>query len=278
MFTINCKGKLLLIEKPLVMGILNITEDSFYAGSRTQNPDSIKSKATQMISEGADIIDIGAQSTRPGSIRISAAEELKKLLPAIEMLLNLYPEIIISVDTYHSQVARKAISAGASIVNDISSGEMDKNMISTVASLEVPYICMHMKGVPETMQYQSNYEDVTKEILDYFIKKTDECKRAGISDVIIDPGFGFGKNISQNLLLLKNLSVFKILEKPILAGLSRKSSIYKTLHISADESLNGTSVLNTIALENGASILRVHDVKEAKQVIDLVAAYNMAGQ
>lgn len=278
MFTINCKGKLLLIEKPLVMGILNITEDSFYAGSRTQNPDSIKSKATQMISEGADIIDIGAQSTRPGSIRISAAEELKKLLPAIEMLLNLYPEIIISVDTYHSQVAREAISAGASIVNDISSGEMDKNMISTVASLEVPYICMHMKGVPETMQYQSNYEDVTKEILDYFIKKTDECKRAGISDVIIDPGFGFGKNISQNLLLLKNLSVFKILEKPILAGLSRKSSIYKTLHISADESLNGTSVLNTIALENGASILRVHDVKEAKQVIDLVAAYNMAGQ
>lgn len=278
MFTINCKGKLLLIEKPLVMGILNITEDSFYAGSRTQNPDSIKSKATQMISEGADIIDIGAQSTRPGSIRISAAEELKKLLPAIEMLLNLYPEIIISVDTYHSQVAREAISAGASIVNDISSGEMDKNMISTVASLEVPYICMHMKGVPETMQYQSNYEDVTKEILDYFIKKTDECKRAGISDVIIDPGFGFGKNISQNLLLLKNLSVFKILEKPILAGLSRKSSIYKTLHISADESLNGTSVLNTIALENGASILRVHDVKEAKQVIDLVAAYNVAGQ
>lgn len=278
MFTINCKGKLLLIEKPLVMGILNITEDSFYAGSRTQNPDSIKSKATQMISEGADIIDIGAQSTRPGSIRISAAEELKKLLPAIEMLLNLYPEIIISVDTYHSQVAREAISAGASIVNDISSGEMDKNMISTVASLEVPYICMHMKGVPETMEYQSNYEDVTKEILDYFIKKTDECKRAGISDVIIDPGFGFGKNISQNLLLLKNLSVFKILEKPILAGLSRKSSIYKTLHISADESLNGTSVLNTIALENGASILRVHDVKEAKQVIDLVAAYNMAGQ
>jgi dihydropteroate synthase len=278
MFSLNCKGKLIGIEKPLIMGILNITEDSFYAESRTQNLEAIKNKASQMVSEGADILDIGAQSTRPGSTRISAAEELKKLLPAIETLVTLFPEIVISVDTYHSQVAKETIDAGASIINDISAGDMDKNMIPAVAAMNVPYICMHMKGVPETMQHETNYEDVTKEVLDYFIKKTEECKRAGINDVIIDPGFGFGKNISQNLLLLKNLAVFKMLERPILTGLSRKSTIYKTLKIPVEESLNGTSVLNTIALQNGASILRVHDVKEAKQVIDLMAAYDKAGK
>jgi dihydropteroate synthase len=278
MFSLNCKGKLIGIEKPLIMGILNITEDSFYAESRTQNLEAIKSKAAQMVSEGADILDIGAQSTRPGSTRISAAEELKKLLPAIETLVTLFPEIVISVDTYHSQVAKETIEAGASIINDISAGDMDKNMLPTVAAMNVPYICMHMKGVPETMQHQTHYEDVTKEVLDYFIKKTDECKRAGINDVIIDPGFGFGKNISQNLLLLKNLAVFKMLERPILTGLSRKSTIYKTLKIPVEESLNGTSVLNTIAVQNGASILRVHDVKEAKQVIDLMTAYDKAGK
>jgi dihydropteroate synthase len=278
MFSLNCKGKLIGIEKPLIMGILNITEDSFYAESRTQNLEAIKNKASQMVSEGADILDIGAQSTRPGSTRISAAEELKKLLPAIETLVTLFPEIVISVDTYHSQVAKETIDAGASIINDISAGDMDKNMIPAVAAMNVPYICMHMKGVPETMQHETNYEDVTKEVLDYFIKKTEECKRAGINDVIIDPGFGFGKNISQNLLLLKNLAVFKMLERPILTGLSRKSTIYKTLKIPVEQSLNGTSVLNTIAVQNGASILRVHDVKEAKQVIDLMTAYDKAGK
>ena len=276
MFSLNCKGKLLLIEKPLVMGILNITGDSFYAGSRLKNMEAVKDKATQMLNEGADIIDIGAQSTRPESTRISANEELEKLLPAIEMLIDLFPEIIISTDTYHAKVAEKTVNAGASMVNDISAGEMDKNMLKTVASLNVPYICMHMKGVPETMQQQAYYEDVTKEILDYFIKKTNECKLAGINDVIIDPGFGFAKNISQNLLLLKNISVLKILERPILAGLSRKSTVYKTLKISAEDSLNGTTVLNTLALQNGASILRVHDVKEAKEVIKLFEVYMQA--
>ena len=276
MFSLNCKGKLLLIEKPLVMGILNITDDSFYAGSRMRNMDAIKNKATQMLNEGADILDIGAQSTRPSSSRISADEELEKLLPAIEMLTDLFPEIIISIDTYHSKVAKESANAGAVIVNDISAGEMDKNMLETVASLNVPYICMHMKGVPETMQQQAHYEDVTKEVLDFFIKKTDECKQAGINDVIIDPGFGFGKNISQNLLLLKNLSVFRMLEKPILAGISRKSTIYKTLKVPAEDSLNGTTVLNTLALQNGASILRVHDVKEAKEVITLFEVYSKA--
>lgn len=276
MFSLNCKGKLLLIDKPLVMGILNLTDDSFYAESRLQSMIEIQDKATQMINEGADILDIGAQSTRPGSIRFSAEDELKKLLPVIEQLRKLFPEIIISIDTYHSKVAQESVQAGASIINDISGGEMDKNMIPTVGSLQVPYICMHMKGVPETMQNQTNYEDVTKEVLDFFIKKMDECKRAGIHDVIIDPGFGFGKNIAQNFLLLKNLSVFKMLERPILAGVSRKSTIYKTLKITAEDSLNGTTVLNTLALQNGASILRVHDVKEAKEVIKLMEAYGDA--
>ena len=276
MFSLNCKGKLLLIDKPLVMGILNLTDDSFYAGSRLQSINEIQDKATQMINEGADILDIGAQSTRPGSVRFSAEDELKKLLPVIDKLKSLFSGIIISIDTYHSKVAEESVHAGASIINDISGGEMDKNMIPTVGSLQVPYVCMHMKGVPETMQNQTNYEDVTKEVLDFFIKKMDECKRAGIHDVIIDPGFGFGKNIAQNFLLLKNLSVFKMLERPILAGVSRKSTIYKTLTITAEDSLNGTTVLNTLALQNGASLLRVHDVKEAREVIKLMEAYGDA--
>ena len=274
MFSLNCKGKLIFIQRPLVMGILNLTEDSFYPGSRMQNMDSIKSKAIQMIHEGADILDMGAQSTRPESKRISAQEELNKLLPAIDMLLNLFPELSISIDTYHSKVAEECIIAGAALINDISAGEMDNKMIPTVARLNVPYICMHMKGTPETMQKQTNYEDVTKEVLDFFIKKIHECTQAGIKDVIIDPGFGFGKNILQNFSVLKNLSTFKMLEKPILAGVSRKSTIYKTLKISVEDSLNGTTVLNTIALLNGASILRVHDVKEAMEAIKLHESYS----
>jgi dihydropteroate synthase len=273
MFSLNCKGKLLFIEKPLIMGILNLTEDSFYAASRAQTMETIKNKTAQMLSEGADIIDIGAQSTRPGSIRISAEDELKKLVPTIELLIKNFPDIIISIDTYHSKVAREATSAGASIINDISGGEMDEKMINTVGKLNVPYVCMHMKGVPETMHQQTHYDDLTREILDFFIEKTIDCKQAGINDIIIDPGFGFGKNISQNLRLLKELNTFKMLEKPIMAGVSRKSTIYKTLKISAEDSLNGTTVLNTFALLNGASILRVHDVKEAKEVITLFEAY-----
>lgn len=273
MFSLNCNGKLLFIEKPLVMGILNITDDSFYAGSRIQNLSAVKNQAEKKLQEGADMLDIGAQSTRPGSNRISAEDELKKLLPAIEIIKQSFPESIISIDTYHATVARECIAAGAAMINDISAGEMDKNMIKTVANLEVPYICMHMKGVPETMQHQANYENVTREILDFFIDKIEECKREGIKDIIIDPGFGFGKNISQNFHLLKTLELFKILNKPIMAGLSRKSTIYKTLKISPEESLNGTAVLNTIALLNGVSILRVHDVQEAREAILLIDAY-----
>lgn len=276
MFSVNCKGKLLFIERPLVMGILNLTEDSFYEGSRFATLEAIKSKVAQMIDEGADIIDIGAQSTRPGSTRISAEDELKKLIPTIDLLTSNFPGIIISIDTYHSKVAFETISAGASIINDISAGEMDVKMIGTVAKLNVPYICMHMKGVPETMHQETNYENLIKEILDFFIVKTDECKMAGINDIIVDPGFGFGKNIAQNFKLLKELGKFKMLQKPLLTGVSRKSTIYKTLRISPEESLNGTTVLNTIALLNGASILRVHDVKEAVEAIKLIEAYGKA--
>jgi dihydropteroate synthase len=276
MFSLNCKGKLLFIDKPLVVGILNLTEDSFFAGSRVQTEEAIKNKAAQMISEGADILDIGAQSTRPGSIRISADDELKKLIPTIKLLTQNFSGIVISIDTYHSKVAEETVNAGASIVNDISGGEMDNSMIETVAKLNVPYICMHIKGVPETMQHQSHYNNITQEILDFFIRKIGICEQAGIKDVIIDPGFGFGKNISQNLRLLREMETFKMLGKPIMAGVSRKSTIYKTLHISAEDSLNGTTVLNTFSLLNGASILRVHDVKEAREAIALYEAYSNA--
>jgi dihydropteroate synthase len=275
MFSLNCKGKLLVIDKPLVMGILNVTPDSFYEGSRQTN-DSVFSQATKMIEEGTDIIDIGGQSTRPGSERISVDEELQRVLPAIEVILKNFPQTIISVDTYQSSVAKETVNAGASIINDISAGNMDNKMIATVAKLQVPYICMHMKGKPEDMQQQASYENVTREVLDFFIQKIDECKHAGINDVIIDPGFGFGKNITHNFTLLRELAVFKMLARPIMAGLSRKSTIYKTLGVTAEDALNGTTVLHTLALQNGANILRVHDVKEAKEVIALWQKYDSA--
>lgn len=273
MFSLNCNGTFLLAENPLVMGILNITTDSFYEGSRLKTPETVLEKAAQMVAEGADILDIGAQSTRPGSKRISVREEIEKAVPVIRALREKYPETILSIDTYQSEVAVECVHAGASIVNDISGGEMDNKMIKTVADLKVPYICMHMKGVPETMHLDTNYKDVLQEVLDYFIRKVEECKKAGIKDVIIDPGFGFAKNIQQNLFLLKNLEVFKILDKPILCGLSRKSTVYKTLGIFAEEALNGTTVLNTLAIKNGAGILRVHDVKQAVEVVKLLGAY-----
>ncbi|MDB5222107.1 MAG: folP [Chitinophagaceae bacterium] len=276
MFSLNCKGKLLVIDKPVVMGIINITPDSFYEGSRQQTNESILLQATKMINDGADIIDIGGQSTRPGSERISINEELGRVLPAIEIILQSFPGAVISVDTYQSQIAAACVGAGAAIINDISAGNMDSDMIPAVAKLGVSYICMHMKGMPGNMQEKPSYENVTKEVLDFFIQKTDECKRAGINDVIIDPGFGFGKNISHNFKLLKEMAAFKMLEKPILAGLSRKSTIYKTLGVTAAEALNGTTVLNTLALQNGANILRVHDVKEATEAIALYERYRSA--
>ena len=276
MFTLNCKGKLLTIEQPLVMGIINATPDSFYKGDLNAGLEKIVEKAGKMIMEGADIIDIGGQSTRPGSIRISASEEIQRVIPVIDSIVADYPQIILSIDTYHSQVAEAAIKAGASVVNDISAGSLDPEMINCVSSLNVPFICMHMKGTPENMQNNPTYEDLVKEVLDFFINKIDQCKRAGIKDLVIDPGFGFGKTIHQNFVLLKQLSVFKILDQPILAGLSRKSMIYKTLGIDVSEALNGSAVLNTIALQQGASILRVHDVKEAKEAVTLFTSFDKA--
>jgi len=274
MFTLNCKGRLLVVDKPLVMGIINATPDSFYSGSRFPNVDNIILAAEKMLNDGADILDIGGQSTRPGSEMISADEEIERVVPAIKKIVEKFPEAFISTDTFYAKVAKAAVDAGASIINDISAGSIDQDMIITVAELKVPYVLMHMKGTPQTMQQLAKYENVTREVLDFFITKTDALKKAGIYDIIIDPGFGFAKTIEQNFELLKNLSVFKMLDKPILLGISRKSTIYKTLDISPEEALNGTTVLNTIGLMNGASILRVHDVKEAKEAITLFSTMN----
>jgi dihydropteroate synthase len=274
MYTLNCKGKLLVIENPLVMGIVNATPDSFYDQYPKKGLEAIIALADKMISDGADILDIGGQSTKPGSMPVSADEETARVLPVIQLLIEKYPDIILSVDTYYSQVATAAVNAGVAIVNDISAGNMDAAMLANVAGLQVPYVCMHMRGTPETMQQYTTYDDVVKEVLDFFIQKMDDCTKAGIKDIIIDPGFGFAKTIQQNFILLKHVGIFRMLDKPILAGLSRKSTVYKTLNTTASEALNGTTVLNTLALANGACILRVHDVKEAKEVCALVKKYN----
>lgn len=270
MFTLNCKGRLLVIDKPIIMGIINTTPDSFYSASRKNSIDEILSQADKMINEGATIIDIGGQSTRPGSIQVGIDEELKRTIPAIESIHKEFPDTFISIDTFYSTVAQKTIETGADIVNDISGGDMDAAMLSTVAQLKVPYVCMHMQGTPDNMQQNPVYENVTKEVLDFFIRKIEDCRLAGINDVIVDIGFGFGKTIEHNFQLLKELSVFKMLQKPLLLGVSRKSSIYKTLNTVPEESLNGTTVLNTVGLLNGANVLRVHDVKQAKQVVELI--------
>jgi dihydropteroate synthase len=274
MFTLNCKGRLLAMEKPIVMGIINVTPDSFYSGSRYEGTDAILHQAEKMIKEGATILDIGGQSTRPGSEKLSAEVELKRVIEPVKVINNNFPEVFISIDTYYSLVVNEAIAAGASVVNDISAGSMDEKMIETVATLKVPYVLMHMKGTPQNMQHHPQYEDVTKEVLDFFIRKKDELHKAGITDVIIDPGFGFGKNIAHNFKLLRNLSVFKMLDCPILLGISRKSTICKTLGINSEDALNGTTVLNTIGLINGAAILRVHDVREAAEAIKLIETYS----
>jgi dihydropteroate synthase len=270
MFTLNCKGRLLIIDKPIVMGIINVTPDSFFEDSRQQAINDVVRKAEQMLHDGATIIDIGGQTTKPGSQEIGTQEEIKRVVPVIEALVQTFPGIYISIDTYQAAVAKAAVEAGACMVNDVSGGMMDATMLATVATLNVPYICMHMQGTPQTMQVKPTYDNVTKQVLDFFIERLAACKQAGIKDVIVDVGFGFGKTIAHNFQLLKKMTVFKMLSVPILAGLSRKSTVYKTLGISAKEALNGTTVLNTIALQNGADILRVHDVKEAKEAIVLV--------
>jgi dihydropteroate synthase len=274
MFTLNCKGRLLVLDKPVVMGILNLTPDSFFSGSRHHTEDEMLKKAEQMLNEGAAILDIGGQSTRPGSERISADEELSRVIAPIRALQKKFPDTFLSIDTFYAKVAKEAVQAGASIINDISAGSLDEEMITTAATLNVPYVLMHLKGTPQTMQKEATYADLTKELLDFFIEKLNLIRKSGIRDVIIDLGFGFGKNSSQNFELLRNLPVFRMLDCPILLGVSRKSTISKILNIPVEETLNGTTVLHTMALMNGASILRAHDVKEAVQAIKLFQAFS----
>jgi len=272
--TINCKGKLIDVTTPKVMGILNLTPDSFYDGGKYKNESEIVSQVETMLKNGATFIDIGAYSSRPNATHISEAEELQRLLPIITLLIEEFPEITISIDTFRSEVAKQAIQAGAALINDISAGKLDENMLQTVANLQVPYIMMHMKGTPQNMKAQANYNNIMKELLFYFSERINEAKKLGIKDIIVDPGFGFAKNTAQNFEVLKHLELLKILEFPILAGVSRKSMIYKTLENTAQEALNGTTVLNTIALQKGATILRVHDVKEATETIKLTDQLN----
>lgn len=269
--TLNIKGRLVDLRSPAVMGILNITPDSFFSGSRLQSEPEILKQAEKMLSEGATFLDVGGYSSRPGATDISVNEELDRVIKAIRIIHKEFPSAFISVDAFRAEVARQAILEGASVINDISAGELDRDMFRTVAELKVPYIAMHMRGTPQTMKDLTEYSNVVKELMDYFIDKINRLKTLGVTDVIIDPGFGFAKTIDQNFEILSHLDHFNHLDKPILAGLSRKSMIWKTLGITADEALNGTTTLNTVALIKGASILRVHDVKEAVETIKLVS-------
>lgn len=268
-FTLNSKGRLLVIDKPLVMGILNATPDSFFEGSRV-SADQVVDNAGEMLLQGATILDIGGQSTRPGAEQIGAEKEVERVIPAIEQVRKAFPDCWISVDTYHAPVAEMALNAGADIVNDVSAGDDDVDMLPLIAKMQVPYIAMHKKGRPETMQENPQYENVTTEVLQYFRDKKFQLEKKGIFDWIADPGFGFGKNLEHNYTLLNNLETFQILERPVLVGVSRKGMIQKALGVVAADALNGTTVLNTIALLKKASILRVHDVNEAMQCITLV--------
>jgi dihydropteroate synthase len=269
--TINCKGTLVEVSSPKVMGVLNITPDSFFDGGRYKNDTEILSQVEKMLTEGATFIDVGAYSSRPGAIHISEEEELKRIVPVIDLLVKKFPEIILSIDTFRSKVAKETIHTGAAIINDISGGKIDPNMFATVANLKAPYILMHMLGTPQNMQQNPKYEDITKEIIFFFAQQIEKLHQLKVNDIIIDLGFGFGKTIDHNFEILKNLELFKSLNTPILAGISRKSMLYKPLGISAQEALNATTCANTIALLNGATILRVHDVKEAMEAIKIVS-------
>lgn len=267
--TLNIRGQILDLSTPVVMGILNITPDSFFTGSRTTTETEILIQAEKMLTEGATLLDVGGYSSRPGATDISVEEELTRVTHAIRVIVRKFPAAIISVDTFRAEVAKQAILEGAALINDISAGELDQAMFETVAKLRVPYIAMHMRGTPQTMTTLTAYDNLIKEVITYFIQKISTLKTLGVTDVVIDPGFGFAKTIDQNFELLAHLDHFKILDKPMLAGLSRKSMIWKTLDIRADDALPGTTALNMAALLKGAGILRVHDVKEAVQTVKL---------
>lgn len=267
--TLQSRGRLLSIEKPAIMGILNATPDSFYNKGRDSSTDGLLCNAERMLEQGATILDIGGATTRPGAVLIDAGEEQKRMLPALEEIVKRFPDAWISVDTYNNATAKAAVTAGASIINDVSSGRFDAEMIKTAAALRVPYIAMHMQGTPETMQQDPQYDNVVSEVRTYLQDICYQCNAAGIADIIIDPGFGFGKTVEHNYALLRNLHTFRMLGRPILAGISRKSMICKPLKLNPKHALNGTTALHMIALQQGANILRVHDVKEAVEVVKL---------
>lgn len=270
MKTINIKGELLELSQPIVMGILNITPDSFFAESRKQGEQEIITRVAETLTQGGKIVDIGAQSTRPSSTLLSSKEEIERLKPALNIINKEFPDVILSVDTFYSDVARFCVEEhGVDIINDISGGEMDKNMFDTVASLNVPYILMHMRGTPQTMSKLTDYDNLIQDIFYYFSKKIAELHLKGVNDIIIDPGFGFSKTIDQNYELMASLKGFSIFDLPLLVGISRKKMIYNLIDSTAEASLNGTSILNTFALQNGADILRVHDVKEAVEAVKI---------
>jgi len=271
--SIQAGKNILDFSRPRIMGVLNLTPDSFYDGGRYLSEDLWYAQTQKMISEGADIIDLGAFSSRPGATMISIGEEMDRLLPPLNVLKKEFPNAIFSIDTFRSEVAKACVKAGAHIINDISGGNMDKDMFGTVAQLKVPYILMHMHGTPQDMQINPISENIVEEVHTFFKKKVEKIRSLGIDNIILDPGFGFGKTLECNYRLLAGMEETRIDSLPLLAGVSRKSMIYKVLRANPDEALNGTTVINTIALMNGADILRVHDVKEARQAIDLMEVY-----
>ncbi len=267
--TINCKGQLIDLSSPKVMGIINVTPDSFFDGGKYKDESTILNQVETMLKNRTTFIDVGGYSSRPGADNVSETEELNRIIPVIELILKHFPETLISVDTFRSEVAKKSIEAGSALINDISAGKLDDNMLSTIGKLSVPFIMMHMKGNPKTMQQQTDYDDLVKEVISYFAERIAAAHAERINDIIIDPGFGFAKTLEQNYELLNHLELLNILDKPILAGVSRKSMIYKSLNTTSKNALNGTTALHMVALQNGSRILRVHDVKEAMECVTL---------
>ena len=271
---INCKGELIDLSIPKVMGILNVTPNSFFDGGKYKNESEIVSQVEKMLNDGAAFIDLGAYSSKPSAEFVTEQEEIERIVPAIELILKHFPETLLSIDTFRAGVAKASIESGAAIINDIAAGELDDKMFEIVAHYNVPYIMMHMRGNPQTMQSMTQYDDIVKEMLFYFAEKVNRARSLGINDVIIDPGFGFAKTTDQNYEVLRKMELFNALELPLLVGVSRKSMIYKTLNTTTQEALNGTTILNTIALTKGAKILRVHDVKEAVECVTLFEKMN----
>ena len=271
MSTINCKGTLIDLSTPKVMGIVNVTPDSFFDGGKLTNSDEIVGQVEKMLQDGATFIDLGGYSSKPGVDFVSESEELNRVIPIVKLLVEKFPDILLSIDTFRSEVAKQTVENGAAIINDISASLLDENMLETVAKLQVPYIMMHMKGTPQTMQSLANYEDLLKEMNFYFSERIAKARSFGLNDIIIDPGFGFAKTIEHNYELLQNLELLQFHELPILAGISRKSMIYKALGTSPEEALNGTTFLHAFCLQKGSNILRVHDVKEAVECVKLIS-------